>query len=199
VFEFLKTLFNPPPPSSTTAKERLRLVLLSDHLSLSPETLAALKADLLAVISRYVEIDSSHADVTFEHRENDVAVLASIPITGVRERPRAPAQTMSQATGSSATTATAVLPAEPETDAAQAMLPLETAATAPEVRAAVISDVSPESLATAASNASEDSVSRTPAVGAVSAATRRRRRKKAQTAANRPNANAQPLGKPAQA
>jgi len=88
VFDFLKTLFNPPPLSSTTAKERLRLVLLSDHLSLSPETVQALKADLLAVISKYVEIDSSHADVTFEHRENEVAMLANIPITGVRERKR---------------------------------------------------------------------------------------------------------------
>ncbi len=89
MFDFLKTLFNPAPPSGTTAKERLRLVLLSDHLSLSPETVQALKADLLAVISKYVEIDSSHADVTFEHRENEVAMLANIPITGVRERKRA--------------------------------------------------------------------------------------------------------------
>ncbi len=86
MFEFLKSLFNPPPPSGTTAKERLRLVLLSDHLSLAPDVVAALKKDLLAVISRYVTIDSAHADVTFEHRENEVAMLANIPITGVRER-----------------------------------------------------------------------------------------------------------------
>lgn len=86
MFEFLKTLFNPAPPSGNTAKERLRLVLLSDHLSLAPDVVDALKRDLLAVISRYVTIDSAHADVTFEHRDNEVAMMANIPITGVRER-----------------------------------------------------------------------------------------------------------------
>ena len=165
MFEFLKTLFNPPPPSSTTAKERLRLVLLSDHLSLSPETLAALKADLLAVISRYVEIDSSHADVTFEHRENDVAVLASIPITGLRER-----------------TPQATAVAEPEV----AEPALETVGT-------LATSLTPET------KRSENEAPSASATGIVSAATRRRRRKKAQNAASRSNANAQPIGKPAQA
>jgi len=88
VFDFFKTLFKPTPPSGATAKERLRLVLLSDHLSLAPDVIESLKRDLLEVISRYVEIDSNHADVTFEHREREVAMLASIPITGVRERVR---------------------------------------------------------------------------------------------------------------
>jgi cell division topological specificity factor len=86
VLDFLKTLFKPATPSGATAKERLRLVLLSDHLSLAPEMVEALKRDLIAVISRYVEIDPEQADVTFEHREHEVAMLASIPITGVRER-----------------------------------------------------------------------------------------------------------------
>ncbi|GAC1305543.1 MAG: hypothetical protein NVSMB19_17070 [Vulcanimicrobiaceae bacterium] len=90
MFDFLRSLFSPPPPSGTTAKERLRLVLLSDHLSLAPDVVEALKKDLLAVISRYVTIDSAHADVTFEHRENEVAMLANIPITGVRERTASP-------------------------------------------------------------------------------------------------------------
>lgn len=86
MFDFFRTLFNPAPPSSSTAKERLRLVLLSDQLSLAPDVVEALKKDLLAVISRYVTIDSAHADVTFEHRDKEVAMLANIPITGVRAR-----------------------------------------------------------------------------------------------------------------
>jgi cell division topological specificity factor len=88
MFDFFNKLFNPSPPSGATAKERLRLVLLSDHLALAPDVIDALKRDLLAVISRYVEIDGAHADVTFEHREGEVAMLASIPITGVRDRGR---------------------------------------------------------------------------------------------------------------
>ncbi len=88
MLDFLKRLFAPPERSSETAKERLRVVLLSDHLSLAPETVEALKRDLLEVISRYVEIDPAHADVTFEQREREVAMLANVPITGMRERPR---------------------------------------------------------------------------------------------------------------
>jgi len=86
MIDFFRTLFRPTAPSGATAKERLRLVLLSDHLSLAPDVVEDLKRDLLAVISRYVEIDSEHADVSFEHREREVAMLASIPIRGVRER-----------------------------------------------------------------------------------------------------------------
>ncbi len=91
MLDFFKTLFNPAPPSGATAKERLRLVLLSDHLSLAPDVVEALKRDLLEVISRYVEIDPAHADVTFEQRDSEVAMLANIPITGVRARQRPPA------------------------------------------------------------------------------------------------------------
>jgi cell division topological specificity factor len=86
VFDFFKRMFG-PEPSSTMAKERLRLVLLSDHLSLSPDIVDAMKADLLAVIRRYVEIDESHAEVNFEHRDRDIAMLASVPILSVRPTP----------------------------------------------------------------------------------------------------------------
>jgi cell division topological specificity factor len=95
LFDFFNKLFKPVQPSGATAKERLRLVLLSDHLALAPDVIEALKRDLLVVISRYVEIDGANADVTFEHREGEVAMLASIPITGVRPRTRAESPTES--------------------------------------------------------------------------------------------------------
>ena len=88
MLDFFKSLFSPPKPSGATAKERLKLVLLSDHLSLAPDVVESLKRDLLEVISRYVEIDASLADVSFEQRDSEVAMLANIPITGVRARER---------------------------------------------------------------------------------------------------------------
>lgn len=89
MFEFVQRFFG-KPASSTTAKERLRLVLLSDHLSLAPDVVEALKRDLVEVISRYVEVDSSNCDVTFEQQDKQVAMLANIPILAMREnRPRA--------------------------------------------------------------------------------------------------------------
>ena len=46
MIEFLKRLFG-QSGSSATAKERLRLVLMTDHLELAPEMIERLKADLV--------------------------------------------------------------------------------------------------------------------------------------------------------
>jgi cell division topological specificity factor len=90
VFDFFNRFFG-APASSQTAKERLRLVLLSDHLSLAPDVVENLKHDLLEVISRYVEVDVANCDVTFEQREKEVAMLANIPILGMQKRTPPPA------------------------------------------------------------------------------------------------------------
>jgi len=90
--EFFKALFG-REGSGATARERLRLVLLSDHLALAPDVVAALKAELLTVIARYVEIDPAQAEVSFEQRERELAMMASVPIKAVRkDRPSAPAR-----------------------------------------------------------------------------------------------------------
>jgi|SRR5271166_3847260 len=89
MLDFFKSLFR-PQRSGATAKERLRLVLLSDHLSLAPEMVEALKADLFDVFSRYFEYEPAQTEVSFEHREHEVAMLASVPIQRVRERPGRP-------------------------------------------------------------------------------------------------------------
>src|SRR6202022_4270841 len=86
VFDFFNRLFG-TKPSSATAKERLRLVLLSDHLSLAPDVVEALKNDLIEVISRYCEVDAANCDVTFEQQEKRVAMLANVPILAMRARP----------------------------------------------------------------------------------------------------------------
>lgn len=82
MIEFLNRLFG-RQTSGATAKERLRLVLMSDHLSLAPEMIDAMKRDLVDVISRYVEVDREKIDVHFEHQDKALAMLANIPITGV--------------------------------------------------------------------------------------------------------------------
>ncbi len=85
MLEFFSRLFR-GEPSGATAKERLRLVLLSDHLALAPDVVSSLKADLIAVISRYVDVDPGSCDVTFEQQDRSVAMLANIPILGLKTR-----------------------------------------------------------------------------------------------------------------
>jgi cell division topological specificity factor len=72
--------------SSSVAKERLRLVLLSDHLALAPDVIEAMRRDIFEVISRYVEVDEAHSDVSFEHKDEGIAMLASIPIVSLKPR-----------------------------------------------------------------------------------------------------------------
>jgi cell division topological specificity factor len=82
MIEFLKRLFG-HQGSSATAKERLRLVLMTDHLELAPEMIERMKHDLVDLISRYVEVDRERIDVTFERQDSTLAMLANIPILSV--------------------------------------------------------------------------------------------------------------------
>lgn len=86
MFDFVKKWFQ-PEASGATARERLRLVLLSDHLALAPDVVESLKIDLIAVISKYVDVDAANCDVTFEQQDRQVAMLANIPIVGMKRPP----------------------------------------------------------------------------------------------------------------
>ncbi len=88
MIEWVKKLFG-APSSSSTAKERLRLVLMTDHLALAPEIIENMKRDLIDVISRYVEVDRDHVEVNFEQEDRALAMLANIPIVNVN-RPSPP-------------------------------------------------------------------------------------------------------------
>ena len=117
MLDFLKRLFN-PEPSNVTARERLRLVLLSDHLALAPDVVESLKADLIAVISKYVDVDDAHCDVTFEQQESVVAMLANIPILGMKPAVRTP-RPAPPVDPAPASASVAAEPEAPETAAAE--------------------------------------------------------------------------------
>lgn len=69
--------------SGKKAKERLRLVLVHDRSSVAPEVLDNLKEDLIAVISRYMEIDEEGLEVNLERGSDSVALVANIPVRQV--------------------------------------------------------------------------------------------------------------------
>ena len=186
MFEFFKSLFRPEKPSSETAKERLQLVLLSDHIALSPAIIESLKADLLAVISRYVEIDPEQADVTFEHRQREIAMLASIPIKGIREagpgsaaRQPEPAAVVSVPAPASAQAKLGselfALGSEPESETGEAAAEAVGAASPPEP-AALAQAVPVDAVAEPLVARQEDGTERWLALDDVTARPRRRRK-----------------------
>lgn len=84
MLDFITKFFKREEASKTLAKERLRLVLMSDRVSLAPDMFDEMKGAMLSVIRRYLEIDERALDMHFENMERQFALLASIPVLKVR-------------------------------------------------------------------------------------------------------------------
>jgi len=84
LLEFLARIFGRDSGSKSVAKERLRLVLVHDRANVSPQLLQLMKADLIKVISNYLEIDDEGLEVSLERNENQVALVANIPVKRVK-------------------------------------------------------------------------------------------------------------------
>lgn len=85
MFDMISRFFTRDNISSREiAKERLRLVLVHDRSSSSPELLNALKEDLIRVIREYLEIDEEALMVDLANEEDSVALIANIPVRGFR-------------------------------------------------------------------------------------------------------------------
>ena len=72
--------------SAQSAKERLQLVLIHDRTDLTPKELEALKDDILAVISRYIDIDRDAVQIGVERAGREQRLLADIPLKRIARR-----------------------------------------------------------------------------------------------------------------
>ena len=79
--------------SSNIAKDRLKLVLVSDRASCTPEIMERIKNDIIEVLSKYVEIDREGLDIKITQSEGEgseektgPALYANIPIRNMKER-----------------------------------------------------------------------------------------------------------------
>ncbi|MCC8080483.1 MAG: cell division topological specificity factor MinE [Lachnospiraceae bacterium] len=76
--------------SGDLAKDRLKLLLVSDRVNCSPEVVEMIRDDMIRVISRYVEIDTEGLDIriiqtgTSEGERSEPALVANIPIQSVK-------------------------------------------------------------------------------------------------------------------
>ena len=74
--------------SKDVAKDRLKLILIHDRSAISPEIVDMIRGEILQVISRYLEIDSSEVEIaltrTDEEDGNFPALVANIPIKNPR-------------------------------------------------------------------------------------------------------------------
>ena len=76
--------------SGEVAKDRLKLLLVSDRSNCSPETMELIKNDIIQVISKYMEIDPEGLDIQITQTESESnngtvpALFVNIPIRDIR-------------------------------------------------------------------------------------------------------------------
>ena len=86
---FFKNFSNKPTPKEV-AKDRLKLILIHDRGDIAPEIIEKIKAEILEVISKYIDIQVDDVEIAVnksdEEGENTSALIANIPIKGIRGR-----------------------------------------------------------------------------------------------------------------
>ena len=84
---WLKRLRGESKPSSRdTAKQRLQLVLVHDRSEMSPGLLELIKDEIIAVISKHIEIDTDGVQVAFTQSDRENKLVADIPLIDGRRR-----------------------------------------------------------------------------------------------------------------
>jgi cell division topological specificity factor len=87
IFDRLFASRNTASASKEDAKSRLKVLLVHDQVDLTPQTMEAMKAELLEVIARYAEVDSEHVELRLEKLPNGVSLVSSVPVRRVNNRP----------------------------------------------------------------------------------------------------------------
>ena len=76
--------------SSNIAKDRLKILLISDRINCSPQTLNLIKQDLIHSISKYMSIDEEHVEIILKKnnkrgKNKKPSLYANIPILNIHE------------------------------------------------------------------------------------------------------------------
>ncbi len=78
--------------SGDVAKDRLKLLLVSDRADCSPDVMEAIKNDIIQVISKYMEIDAEGLDIQITQTDSETnngtvpALYANIPIKDLKHK-----------------------------------------------------------------------------------------------------------------
>lgn len=81
---FWDRLFGRKTRSSEIAKNRLKLVVVHDRYGLSEEILHQIQEEIIAVLSKYVDIDRDQMDIQLTPGREQNRLVADIPIRPVR-------------------------------------------------------------------------------------------------------------------
>lgn len=69
--------------SSDVAKDRLKILLISDRINCSPEMMEMIKTDIAKVLSKYMKIDTKGMEIKISKTPS---VFANIPIIDLNKQ-----------------------------------------------------------------------------------------------------------------
>lgn len=84
--DLISRFFGKSPSSKEDAKQRLKFLLIHDQVDLTPGQLDQMRAEIMEVIARYVEVDDRETEFKLERVEDHVAITSSIPVRRVVAR-----------------------------------------------------------------------------------------------------------------
>lgn len=90
VLGIVQRLFGKEPASKDVAKKRLKFALVYDKLEISDEMLQELQSDIIAVISKYFEIDKSSLKLDIQRSDDLSALVFNTPIIAAKRKNVAP-------------------------------------------------------------------------------------------------------------
>ncbi len=67
-------------PSKSVAKERLQFILVQDRIKLSPKEMDSMREELLAVLCKYIDVDSNRVRMELDRQDNMMALIANFPL-----------------------------------------------------------------------------------------------------------------------
>lgn len=66
--------------SKDVATSRLRVVLMQDRTNLTPQVMEKMRAELVKLLSKYLEMDNEALELNLEQDGNQMALMLSIPV-----------------------------------------------------------------------------------------------------------------------
>ena len=81
-----RRLFGSRSPSKQDAKKRLKLLLIHDQIDLTPSEMEDMKAEIVDVIRKYLEVDGDRTTFELDRSEEAVQLVSTVPVSRIAKK-----------------------------------------------------------------------------------------------------------------